>query len=49
MRGCRIAICRAADHLVPAGRPGRRGPQVQVINHLTGRREIGQKRLAKSR
>nr|DAV00806.1 MAG TPA: Prion-like protein doppel helix DHPC NMR [Bacteriophage sp.] len=26
--GCWIAICRAADHLVSVGRPGRRGPQI---------------------
>nr|DAE80965.1 MAG TPA: hypothetical protein [Bacteriophage sp.] len=28
LRGCRIAICRAADHLVSVGRPGQRGPQI---------------------
>nr|DAF86468.1 MAG TPA: hypothetical protein [Siphoviridae sp. ctCNm48] len=28
VRRCWIAICRAADHLVSVGRPGRRGPQI---------------------
>lgn len=36
MRGCRIDIYLVTDHLVSAGRPGRRGPQIQVINHPTG-------------
>nr|DAG34206.1 MAG TPA: hypothetical protein [Caudoviricetes sp.] len=33
--------------MAPAGRPGRCGPQVQVINHLTARRGLGQIRACK--
>lgn len=37
LRGCRIDIYLVTDHLVPAGRPGRRGPQVQVTHQPSDR------------
>nr|DAI29690.1 MAG TPA: hypothetical protein [Caudoviricetes sp.] len=37
LRGCRVAISLVADHLVPGGRSGRRGPQIQVTNQPSDR------------
>nr|DAQ65352.1 MAG TPA: hypothetical protein [Caudoviricetes sp.] len=34
--------------MVSAGRPGRRGPQIQVINHLQNRRNKGLQNQNKS-